>query len=93
MHREDNAGHEDIEFSPTSGVRADIGPFDEIQRALPGLAPLHASRIEGIDDDAARAQKITRISRALADGSYCVNSSDVAKKLIDHMLGRLVLPP
>lgn len=35
-----------------------------------------------------RSEKIAAIQQALADGSYQVSASEVAAKLIDHMLGR-----
>ena len=36
----------------------------------------------------ARDLRIARIQEAVAQGSYEVSASDLAEKLIDHMLGR-----
>jgi flagellar biosynthesis anti-sigma factor FlgM len=35
-----------------------------------------------------RSRKIARIRKAIADGSYDVSASDLADKLIEHMLER-----
>jgi flagellar biosynthesis anti-sigma factor FlgM len=38
------------------------------------------------DADGVRAEKVASIQQALASGSYAVGASDVAGKLIDHLL-------
>ena len=35
--------------------------------------------------DYARLEKITKIKKALADGTYHVSAADVARKILDHM--------
>jgi flagellar biosynthesis anti-sigma factor FlgM len=35
--------------------------------------------------DGARVEKIAKIKKALADGTYHVSAADVARKIIDHM--------
>ena len=35
--------------------------------------------------DEARVEKITKIKKALADGTYHVSAADVARKILDHM--------
>jgi flagellar biosynthesis anti-sigma factor FlgM len=42
----------------------------------------------GDENKESRQQRIENIKRALANGSYHVNSSDVADRLIKHMLQR-----
>jgi anti-sigma28 factor (negative regulator of flagellin synthesis) len=44
-------------------------------------------RIRGLDKsmDAARLEKIAKIKKALADGTYHVSAADVAWKIIDQM--------
>ena len=42
----------------------------------------------GSDTPQARSRKIARIRKAVSDGSYEISASDVAAKLIDHMLER-----
>ena len=44
------------------------------------------SPTQALENKAAREQKIAKIKKALADGSYYVNSSDVADRLIKYML-------
>jgi len=43
-----------------------------------------AAAASGVSD--VRADKVMAIQQALASGSYAVSASDVADKLIDHML-------
>jgi anti-sigma28 factor (negative regulator of flagellin synthesis) len=35
--------------------------------------------------DEARMQKIAKIKKAMADGTYNVSAAEVARKIIDHM--------
>jgi flagellar biosynthesis anti-sigma factor FlgM len=44
----------------------------------------HIADLDAID--AARAEKIEKIRKALADGTYHVSAEEVARKLIEHML-------
>ena len=54
--------------------------------------PAEPSRSAGrsvLSGDLERARKIARIRRAVTAGRYRVESSDIAGKLIEHMLGPL----
>jgi flagellar biosynthesis anti-sigma factor FlgM len=44
-------------------------------------------RIRALDKsmDEARVEKIAKIKKALADGTYHVSAADVARKILDHM--------
>ena len=35
----------------------------------------------------ARREKIARLKKSIADGTYQISSEDVARKVIEHMLG------
>jgi len=61
----------------TSAVSAD-------QAHLSGAASLisHAASLSDV-----RAEKVQSVQAAIANGSYSVSSSDVARSLMDHMLG------
>ena len=50
------------------------------QAALDASASLHGSDV--------RAQKVAAVQQALASGTYSVSPSDLAGKLIDHLLQR-----
>jgi flagellar biosynthesis anti-sigma factor FlgM len=45
--------------------------------------PELASDLEAIDPE--RREKIEKIKKALADGTYRISNEDVARKLIEHM--------
>ncbi len=51
--------------------------------------PASAPSRHGVDQhaiDAVHADKIEKIKKALADGTYSVSAEEVARKLIEHML-------
>ena len=53
---------------------------DQAERALEANAPADSAV------DAARREKINRLKKAVADGTYKVSPEEVARKLIEHML-------
>jgi flagellar biosynthesis anti-sigma factor FlgM len=56
--------------------------------------PTHSAKIQALVDrilamdksmDQVRVEKIAKIKKALANGTYHVSAADVARKIIDHM--------
>ncbi len=84
MRHADRQSHQGSASPGVSCAKADKRQSNKIQGDRPGSAPALGSPIQ--DVDAVRTQKITKISQALADGSYHVSASDLAEKLIEHML-------
>jgi negative regulator of flagellin synthesis FlgM len=52
------------------------------------LSPAASLAAQTASDSDVRMDKVTQVQKALADGSYSVPSSEVADKMISHMLGK-----
>jgi flagellar biosynthesis anti-sigma factor FlgM len=71
--------------TPDSPTSSGSSPPDEPKLAAKIQALL--DQIRGLDKsmDQARVEKIAKIKKALADGTYHVSAAEVARKIIDHM--------
>jgi anti-sigma28 factor (negative regulator of flagellin synthesis) len=65
-----------------------MGQENDTERARLDTAPTAGPLTRNIEDDATRALRVAVLKKAVADGLYYVRSSDVADKLIEHMLQR-----
>jgi anti-sigma28 factor (negative regulator of flagellin synthesis) len=57
--------------------------MEDAQKPKKELLPKLASDPEAIDPE--RREKIEKIKKALADGTYRISNEDVARKVIEHM--------
>jgi anti-sigma28 factor (negative regulator of flagellin synthesis) len=69
---------DDLTFSGSS-------PPDEPTLAAKILSLLDYIRALDKSMDQARVEKLLKIKKALADGTYQVSAAEVARKIIDHM--------
>ena len=67
--------------NPRKGERPNEDP------AEPTEAPAKQPSESESPIDQARREKIEKLKKAVADGTYNVSAEEVAKKLIEHMLG------
>jgi flagellar biosynthesis anti-sigma factor FlgM len=68
--------------NPTSS-----GSFPPEEPTLAAKVQALLDQIRALDKsmDEARMQKIAKIKKAMADGTYNVSAAEVARKIIDHM--------
>jgi flagellar biosynthesis anti-sigma factor FlgM len=71
--------------APDSPTSSGSSPPDKQALAAKILSLLDHIRALDKSMDEARMEKIAKIKKALADGTYHVSAAEVARKIIDHM--------
>jgi flagellar biosynthesis anti-sigma factor FlgM len=76
-----------IPLMAAPGNRTSSGSCPPDEQALAAKIQSLLDRIRALDKsmDEARMEKIAKIKKALADGTYHVRAAKVARKIIDHM--------